>query len=493
MTPLVLFVLSLLVCTTSASSRPRHVLFIVADDLGYNDLGYMNNAMLTPNIDTLALTGTRMSQAYVMPLCSPSRSAWMTGYMPYHTGLQHSVIQECQPVGLPLNLTTLPERLKKMGYRTHMAGKWHLGFCNWAYTPRFRGFDSFVGYYVGMEQYFSHMREFRSSSNGLDFRYNEMPYPEKKGDYSTHVFGDRAVQVVKEHNLSEPLFLYLPFQAVHWPLEVPAKYENMYKHVSNIPRRKYSGMVSAMDEAVGNVTAALRERGMLDETVIFFTTDNGGYPVYAGNNWPLRGAKTTLWEGGTRGLAFVNGPGVKKGGTYPGLFHAADWYPTILGAVGATAEPGIDGINQWDYIRNNSGPYPRQDMVYQVDSMSRHGAYRFGDFKLIVGSPGKLNDWYPVPTFEHGTGFAEYITERYLESLMATEANRSHMIQYRLFNIREDPQERVDLSTVYPDILRELLTRYKKYAATEVPANFPPNEKRADPKHFSGVWSPGWC
>jgi arylsulfatase A-like enzyme len=469
------------------------VLFIVADDLGYNDLGYMNRDMLTPNLDNLATTGTILTQAYVYPLCSPSRSAFMTGYMAYHTGLQHGVIQEEQPVGLPLNLTTLPKRFRNMGYKTHMAGKWHLGFCNWDYTPRYRGFDSFVGYYVGMEEYYSHKRQFRSSSNGLDFRFNEEPYPQKKGVYSTYVFGNRAVQVVNEHNTSEPLFLYLPFQSVHWPLEVPEVYENMYKHVNNIPRRKYSGMVSAMDEAVGNVTAALRKKGMLDDTLVFFTTDNGGLPTKAGNNWPLRGGKTTLWEGGTRGLAFVNGPGFRKGAAYEGLFHAADWYPTILGAVGATAEPDIDGIDQWERITKSSGPYPRQDMVYQVDRLSRHGAYRFGDYKLIVGSPGKLNEWYPVPKFEHGTGFAETLTESHLVSLMENEANKVQTIPYRLFNVRDDPEERVDLSTVYPDVLGELLARYRRYAATEIPPNFPPNEDAADPKHFGGVWSPGWC
>ncbi|XP_041378172.1 flavin-containing monooxygenase 5-like isoform X2 [Gigantopelta aegis] len=301
---------------------------------GWNDIGFHNPEIKSPNIDKLATEGVILNSSYVQPLCSPSRSAIMTGYYPFKMGLQHWVIFPYQPVCVPLNITLLPEKLKELGYSTHMIGKWHLGFCSWKCTPTYRGFDSFFGYYNADEDYYSH-----TVDNYLDFHENKIPAWNYNGTYSTNLFASVATDIINRHNKSRPLFLYLPFQAVHEPIEVPKRYEDMYPNIQNEGRRKFSGMVSALDEAVGNVTSALKQNGMLDDTLIFFTADNGGWIPYYGNNYPLRGGKLTVYEGGTRAVAFINGRGLKKPGTvYDGMMHAIDWMPTIIAAAGGNSE-----------------------------------------------------------------------------------------------------------------------------------------------------------
>nr|KAG5699422.1 hypothetical protein BaRGS_016268 [Batillaria attramentaria] len=204
--------------------------------------------MLTPNLDKYAAQGVILNSSYVQPVCTP----------------------------------------------------WHLGFCNWKYTPMFRGFDTFFGYYNGAEDYYTHIRD-----NGFDFRFNDTVYHGGDNVYSAELLAVRAEQIIRTHDKSSPLFLYLPFQSVHAPLEVPKRFEDLYSHIQTKDRRIYCGMVSALDEAFGNVTQALEDSGIADNMLLIFTTDNGG-PTYSGaNNLPLRGAKTTTWEGGTKGAAFV--------------------------------------------------------------------------------------------------------------------------------------------------------------------------------------------
>ncbi|CAH1795740.1 unnamed protein product [Owenia fusiformis] len=307
---LILFLVSML---QLCYSKPPNIVFIVADDLGWNDVGWRNEQVLTPNLDKLAREGVILNSSYVQPVCTPSRNAFLTGYFPFHTGLQHFVIFPPQPYGLPLKFTLLPERLRKLGYDTHMVGKWHLGFCKWEYTPTYRGFDTFLGYYNGEEHYFSHDYTYQNKK-GFDLRNNTKPLREATGDYSANIYATRAIEILENHNKSKPLFLYLPFQSVHAPLEVPERYKDLYPAVKTQARRTYLAMVSALDEAVGNITDTLKKYGYMDDTLIVFTTDNGGPVNWGANNWPLRGAKVTLWEGGTKASAFVHGPMLKKRG-----------------------------------------------------------------------------------------------------------------------------------------------------------------------------------
>ncbi|PVD33638.1 hypothetical protein C0Q70_04896 [Pomacea canaliculata] len=353
----------------------------------WNDVGWREPKMHTPNLNFLALNGIILNNSYVQPLCSPSRSAFMSGYFPFHTGLQHDVIGPMQQAYLPANLTTLPEALKKVGYATHAVGKWHLGYCNWKYTPTYRGFDSFMGYYNAAEDYYTH-----KLGPGLDLRIDENVDTEDTGKYSAYFYAARAQQIIAAHNASQPLFLYLPFQSVHEPLE------------------------------------------------------NGGPVWAAGNNWPLRGAKSTLWEGGTRGTGFVYSRNLFKqtGIIHDGLMHAVDWFPTIMSLVGGQTPPGIDGVSQWESILNGS-PSPRYDFVYNIDQILQNSAIRNGDWKLIQGSPGTWNDWYPVP------------------------------------GVDKDPEERNDVKSLYPDVLVAMQLRLAQWLNTEVPPNFPGPDPAANP------------
>ncbi|XP_048242603.1 arylsulfatase B-like isoform X3 [Haliotis rufescens] len=415
-----------------------------------------------------------------------SRTAFMSGMFPFKVGMQHAVLIDSQASCVPLNYTFLPQELKKLGYATHMVGKWHLGFCKWECTPTYRGFDTFFGYYAAEEDYFNH-----SKGAYLDYRDNELPAWNYKGEYSAYTFAQKAVDIIHQHDVSQPLFMYLPYQNVHAPIEVPEKYYNMYPHVINRGRRTFSGMVSALDEAVGNVTKALKEKGLFENTLILFTTDNGGPLENDANNWPLRGGKHTIWEGGTRGTSFMYGTGLKKTKTtYNGMMHAVDWNPTLVSAAGGTpaksnpvVETTIDGITHWESIRNGL-PSSRTEFIYNLDDFEPategHAGIRVGDYKLILGYPGGPDGWYKPKNSTPGDIYDNIIYYKGDSPV-------------RLYNIREDPTEHNDLAAQMPDIVDKLRARIDDYRKQMVPALFPPPDPASFPKNFGNVWSPGWC
>ena len=266
-----------LLSSTASAKRP-HVLFIVLDDLGFDDVGFRSHEIKTPTIDGLAAKGIVLDSYYVQDVCSPSRATFQTGRYAMH----HSIVDWIPPAsayGLPLNETTLADKMKSAGYATHAVGKWHLGFYKWAFTPTFRGFDSFLGFYSGGEDYFTH-----ETAGGYDMRRDPSPRCgancsqvlwQAQGTYSTTLFSEEAVRVVGAHDESEPLFLYLAYQGVHSPAEVPQSYIDPYaSSIADPKRRKFAGMLSAVDEGIKNVTDALEAKGMLDDTFIVFTSDN---------------------------------------------------------------------------------------------------------------------------------------------------------------------------------------------------------------------------
>ncbi|XP_067658128.1 arylsulfatase B-like [Haliotis asinina] len=471
----------LAIIISCVATQPPNIVFIVADDLGWNDVGFRNPNMKTPNIDKLATEGIIFESAYVQPYCSPSRTAFMSGMFPFKVGMQHKVLSDNQDVCVPLNYTFLPQELKKLGYATHMIGKWHLGFCKWECTPTYRGFDTFFGYYSAAEDYFNH-----TMGAYLDYRDNKLPAWDYRGEYSAYTFAQKAIDIINKHNASQPLFMYLPYQNVHAPIEVPEKYYNMYPNVVNEGRRIYSGMVSALDEAVGNVTRALKEKGLFENTLILFTADNGGPVRDYANNWPLRGGKHTIWEGGTRGTSFMYGAGLKKTRiTYNGLLHAVDWKPTLVSAAGGTPETSIDGISHWESIRNgNQWSSHRTEFIYNLDdfepALEGHAAIRVGDYKLILGYPGTPDGWHqPMNKTQ------DYIYDSFIYFKGDNPA--------RLFNVRSDPTERYDVAPVKPEIVDQLRARIEDYRKQMVPALYPPPDPASHPTNFGNVWSPGWC
>ncbi|GFO42305.1 arylsulfatase b [Plakobranchus ocellatus] len=474
-------------------AKPPHIVFMVADDLGWNDIGFNNPDIISPNINQLAQSGLILNHSYVQPMCSPSRSAFMTGWYPFRLGTQHNVIFSQQNVCLPLDKTLLPQVLKQNGYKTHAIGKWHLGFCKWECTPTYRGFDTFQGYYTSREDYYT-----KKNHVGFDFHKNKDVVWEANGTYSSYLYSAALEKVIGEHDPNDPLFLYFPIQSVHEPLEVPEHYYNLYPNVKTKGRRIFSGMVTALDDAVGHLVNSLKMKGMYNDTLIFFTADNGGWIPYHGNNFPLRGGKISLWEGGTRVPAFVHGKGVPQGsGRFDGLMHAVDWFPTIVEAAGLKYEdPNRDGVSLWKSITHLSAS-PRTEMVYNLDNRSLpengHAAIRVGDMKLVIGFPGLFNDWYkPEQVWTEPLPKPDYSD---LDDLIKQEIGKKPdwKIFRGLFDLAADPYEHQNLYWQKPDVVAKLKGRLQYHYSRMIPANYPPADPASDPKKWNGTWSPGWC
>ncbi|XP_030209852.1 arylsulfatase B [Gadus morhua] len=486
-----------------AESQPPNIVFILADDFGWNDVGYHNSEIKTPNLDALSATGVRLENYYVQPLCTPSRNQLMTGRYQIHTGMQHQIIWPCQPYCVPLEEKLLPQLLRQAGYDTHMVGKWHLGMYRKDCLPTRRGFDSFFGYLTGSEDYFSHVRCHPLPSKltrcALDLRDGEEIATGYEGQYSTELLTEKVVKIISNQDPRKPAFLYVALQAVHSPLQVPERYMAPYAFIEDPRRRLYAGMVSAMDEAVGNITAALRETGLWNNTVLVFSTDNGGQTLSGGSNWPLRGRKVSLWEGGVRGVAFVASPLLQRPGTVSReLLHVSDWLPTLVGLAGGTLNgtKPLDGFNVWKTISHGSAS-PRVELLHNIDplfvdmgacpgggegssredrrwsslgfNISVHAAIRYSNWKLLTGYPG-CAVWFPRPGGPNSTRAGA------LKPVM-------------LFDVESDPEERAEVSDNHPSVVEFLLRRLNHHQKTALPIVFPEEDPRCDPGP-TGAWGP---
>ncbi|KAM3874171.1 arylsulfatase B-like [Diretmus argenteus] len=492
-----------------AVNQPPHVVFILADDYGWHDVGYHRSEISTPNLDKLSAAGVRLENYYVQPLCSPSRSQLMTGRYQIHTGMQHQIIWPCQPYCVPLREKLLPQLMKEAGYATHMVGKWHLGMYKKDCLPTRRGFDTYFGYLTGSEDYYNHTHcapvpPLNLTRCALDLRDGEEVATGYRGAYSTELFTDRATSIIAKQEPSKPLFLYVALQAVHAPLQVPESYVAPYSFIQDPDRRLYAGMVSAMDEAVGNITLALQQRGLWENTVLVFSTDNGGQTLYGGSNWPLRGRKWSLWEGGIRGVGFVASPLLKQPGTVSrGLIHISDWLPTLVGLAGGRinhTQP-LDGFNVWNTISKGFAS-PRVELLHNIDplyvditscpgrdrgltlaeavsgssgansgfNVSIHAAIRSSNWKLLTGYPG-CDIWFPRPGGNGSTSKADP-----LKPVM-------------LFDIEKDPEERNEVSEQFPAVVDLLLRRLHQHQRSALPVTFPDDDPRCDPGP-AGAWGP---
>ncbi|XP_033732498.1 arylsulfatase J-like [Pecten maximus] len=490
------FVLLLLVCCfNSVKTKKPHILFVLADDYGYNDIGYHGSEIKTPNLDRLSGEGVRLENYYVQPICTPTRSQIMSGRYQIHTGLQHSLIWAPQPNALPIakDSPILPEKMREAGYTTHAVGKWHLGFYKEEYLPNNRGFDTFYGYLAGSEDYYTKILCYGKNFCGKDLRDNYEKVDPVPEEYSTEMYNNHVIDMINNYNSSQPMFMYLAFQAVHSPLQVPSRYTDKYAHIKNHNRRIYAGMVSAMDEAVGNITAALETKGMWEDTIMVFSTDNGGEILAGGNNWPLRGWKRSLWEGGMHGVGFVHGKALQKKGTVsPELMHVTDWYPTLVGLAGGSLNDTkhLDGFDQWKTI-SEGAKSPRETLLHNIDPLTKpvgdklegspfdnryRAALRWRDWKLVTGFPGN-GSWVPVPTTE------DINTDDYSNSSQSLK-------NLWLFNIAKDPVERVDLSADYPDMVMKMLTKLQEFNVTSVPCIYPAWDPNSNPELHGGWWGP---
>jgi len=367
-------------------------------------------------------------------MCTPTRAALMTGRYPFRYGLQTLVIPSGATYGLATDEYLLPQALGEAGYYTAIVGKWHLGHADPKYWPLQRGFDYQYGPLIGEIDYFTH------EQHGVVDWYRNNKVAKEEG-YSTILLGNEAVKLIDEHDASKPLYLYLTFNAPHTPYQAPQGYLDQYANIADPSRRAYAASITAMDNQIGRVLEALGKKGMRNNTIIFFQSDNGGTrnKMFAGegdmakviipcDNGPYREGKGSLYEGGTRVIALVNWPGhVRSGATVDGMIHVVDMYPTIAALAGASttkAKP-LDGLNMWPTLSKGK-PSPRTEVIYNVEPF--RAGVREGDWKLIWRTP--------LPS--------------------AAE----------LYNIPQDPSEKNNLAAQTPEKVIELEQRANELAAT---------------------------
>ena len=495
-----------------ANADPKpNILMIVIDDLGWNDTSYKGSEIPTPTIDKFANEGIRLQQYYVQRMCSVSRAAILAGRYPYHMRLERTVISNGYSFGMPLNQTTIADELKKGGYATHYVGKWGLGMHKWEYTPTYRGFDSFYGFYDNGEDYWLHAvtavppyygddhhddvnigRDIclNPSYLGIDFRNDTNPVVDQTGVYSTGLFTQSIMQAIKKYAIEEvPFFIYAAYQAVHGPLEVPDEYLEECSYIPYEKRRIFCGILRAADEGIANITQLLQEKNMLDNTIIIFTTDNGGQTMKGSSNWPLRGGKQTVFEGGVRGTAFVWGANLPKL-NYDNnhLIHVTDWLPTIVeGIAGLDVDEHkwkLDGYNVWPTIIDDTKS-PRKEILLNLNPARSdfvgQAAIRSGVWKLITGMPNctfdRDNPLFACPDgWVHVNGTIE--PPPYTPKLEW------------LFNLTADPNERNNVADQYPAKVLELKVRIEYYNSTHIEQLDPPLDPNSNPCYFKGVWTP---
>jgi arylsulfatase A-like enzyme len=381
-----------LVTVHAAAQAPAprpNVVFILSDDQGWKDVGFHGSDLRTPNIDALAKGGVRLEQYYAQPMCTPTRAALMTGRYPHRYGLQTLVIPSNGTYGLATDEWLMPQMLKEAGYRTAIVGKWHLGHADRKYWPRQRGFDIQYGPLLGEIDYFTH------SAHGVRDWFRDERRVNEAG-YVTTLLGDDAVRLIEKHDRSTPLFLYLAFTAPHAPYQAPKAYLDRFAAIEDPSRRAYAAMIAAMDDQVGRVVAALERRGMRENTLLVFQSDNGGprsakftgeidmsNATIPADNGPYRDGKGSYYEGGTRVVALANWPGrLPAGAVVEQPMHVVDWYPTLArlaGASTARAKP-LDGVDLWPTLAEGR-PSARDGIVYGVEPF--RAAVRKDHWKLV--------------------------------------------------------------------------------------------------------------
>jgi arylsulfatase A-like enzyme len=376
------------VAQESAAPRPN-VIYILADDLGWADVGYHGSEILTPNLDRLAAEGARLDQFYVYPTCSPTRVALVSGRYPSRYGVYAPLGSTTKMLGEHAHL---PLGLRAAGYTTHISGKWHIGETP-EHRPLLYGFDTSYGYLRGQIDPYTHRYKF---GDHVTWHRNDEFFDES--GHVTDLITDEAIRIVRESG-DEPFFIYLAHHTPHYPLNEPPKWIALYDEIiEDIWRRHYAGAVTHMDDEIGRLLDALDEAGKAEDTLVIFTSDNGGQERWMapereyngryaphttlGNNEPLRGWKGDLYEGGIRVPAVARWPAAIQPGTVvESPTHICDWAPTLIGLAGGVVDPEweLEGRDIMPLLAGGDGADPRT-LYWRTPSRL---AVREGDWKLI--------------------------------------------------------------------------------------------------------------
>ena len=428
----------------TAAERPN-VVVIVADDLGWADVGYHGGNIDTPSLDRLAEQGVQLNRFYTTPICSPTRAALMTGRDPMRLGVAYGVIMPWDNIGVNPAEHFMPESFGAAGYQTAMVGKWHLGHAQMTYHPNERGFEHFYGHLhteVGFYPPFANV-------GGKDFQVNGVTADDE--GYETYLLADEVSRYIRERDTQKPFFIYMPFIAPHTPLDAPAELQEKYKDIdTDLPparsnqtdstrriskllmresaRPMYAAVVDGMDQAIGQVLNTLDEEGLSDSTIVLFFSDNGGaaYSYGGADNAPLRGGKGETFEGGIRVVSLMRWPEKLQGGQiFDQVMTVMDVFPTLADAAGVdplnTFE--FDGSSLWPSISEGT-THTREDMIMFASEIPIYGSFKLTAFD---------NTWKLVQEMEQ-------------DQLSTTVTNY-------LFKIADDPNEYNNLAAEYPDIV----------------------------------------
>lgn len=386
-----LLLLAALLLASSAFAAKPNVLLIVADDLGYHDLGFQGSKEITtPHLDKLAAQSLVCTNGYVShPFCSPTRAGIMTGRYQHRFGHENNPawLPQDTVAGLPLTETTYPQLMRKAGYTTGAVGKWHLG-AHPQFHPNERGFDEYFGALGGGHQYFP------GDKGGVEYTLplNRNGKDEPQTKYLAEQFGDEAAAFIGRHTgEAKPWMLYLAFNAPHTPLQAPQKWLDRYSQIADKSRQTYAAMVSAMDEAVGAVLDKLDATKQRENTLICFVSDNGGPNLQAksGSNFtsnaPLRGAKGMVYEGGMRVPFLVSWPAKIKPGKYEQPVIALDFLPTSLAAADSAdlTPKNLDGVNLLPFLSGEKSTAPHDTLFWRTGGPGGNNAVRRGSMKLV--------------------------------------------------------------------------------------------------------------
>lgn len=416
--------------------RP-HIVYILAGDLGWKDVGYHGGIIKTPALDRLAQHGARLERYYTLPYSTQTRAALLTGRYPMRYGLQTQSILAQNRYGLPKDERLLSEALKESGYRTVALGTWQLGHHRKEWWPTQRGFDYFLGS-------FSAPGDSLRKTNALgepDWRRNEQLT--RQEGLATDLIGAEAVRVIEGHPAGMPLFLYLSFSAPEAPWPAPKKLPEGCAGVVETDRQGYCAMVVALDNAVASVMAALEKSGVLDTTLVVFQSDNGGavrnkfatgdgdVPKAAADSGPYRDGKGSYYEGALRVVALAFWAGRIPPGIVAENIHVTDWYPTLLGIAGAKREQKklIDGVDQWATLTEGKLS-PRKEILLGMEDF--RGALLRDNWKLIVSSR--------LP------------------------------VRHELYNVKDDPSEEDNRAEREAQRVQEMLGRFNELAWEMTPS-----------------------
>jgi len=462
--------ISAFVTPVNASIEKPHILIILADDLGWNDVGYHGGPINTPNINQLARDGIELNRFYVQPTCSPTRTGLMTGKSPSRLGMTIPLNKNHRG-GLPLSEKTLPQYFEALGYQRFMVGKWHLGKASSAYLPMSRGFEHFYGSLTGGIGYWDKVH-----GGGYDWQRNGKTLRER--GYITHLVRDEAINLIANRDKERPLLMYVAFQAPHLPNEAPKASVNRYRHLEP-NRARLAGMVDEMDQAIGAILHAYEQQGMLKNTIVLFASDNGGatppgndpdthtppqklalalssifgrpiprFPFPGlefiatnmldggSDNSPLAGRKGEVTEGAVRVPAAIWWPDHLEAGVHQQPITIVDVLPTLLQAVGATIPAGLDGRSQLSALQGGSSEHPDYLATGALDGVA---FYRW-PYKLITATPPILINVLEDPTEQNN--LAEHMPGKLAELQTALQQQNASLDKgIQIFDMLFDPDD----------------------------------------------------